>query len=76
MTDRPSCPYCGKKLRVTQRQYEYEKKYSGDANKKFTGYGARKQVSAKPAFNAHAPFCTLTCGWMYGKTCHEQALKK
>ncbi len=64
---RPLCPVCDKPLRVTENVYKY-----GGPEEKY----AKRKVGERPARNAYAPFCSLRCGWSYGKAIIDQQRKK
>lgn len=61
----PSCPQCGKPLPLTRTIFEYAK----------AAPYTKRAVSQVPAVNLRAPFCTLRCGWAYGKAQFERKKK-
>lgn len=53
-----NCPQCGKLLQAMRNVYEYPR---------VNGIPTKVKVGTEPKPQHYAPFCTLRCGWKYGK---------
>jgi endogenous inhibitor of DNA gyrase (YacG/DUF329 family) len=68
-----NCPHCGKALRAIEIIYESK---VNPVSGLVIANADKVKVGERPARNRYAPFCTLRCGWAYGRWYYNKGKKK